>query len=286
MFVLCYEFDGYTLPPSVVERYASADAAALKTAFFLLQYGKADEATLCERLRLAPETAARSLSFWASAGLVREGDAPKKPHMTSSELARRTLENEELKVLFREAQRLVGDTLSHAETVSLAELYEYDGINLETLLTCVAYSVERAERGRLFSYIKRSAAEWKRAGIDTIDKAEAHILKMNAARKREQAVAAALSVSPDSFKLKDRRLISKWFEEYGYDEKFAAEAVLRSGKTDIPYLDAIIKSWHEKGFETVKETRAAGGNAPVPTSKKNKGSFFDDALNREREDDR
>ena len=74
MFALTSQFNSNSLPAPLLQRYSSADGAALKTAIFLLQNGEADVQQLCLTFGFSSEVALRSLQFWQAAGLITETD--------------------------------------------------------------------------------------------------------------------------------------------------------------------------------------------------------------------
>ena len=55
-------------------------------------------------------------------------------------------------------------------------------------------------------------------------------------------------------------MIDDWYQKFGYDASFAAEAAAQSGKNDIAYLHAMLSGWHRQGFCTLRQTRQTPGN--------------------------
>ena len=103
MYSLSSQFNGGTLPAALLQRYASADGPALKTALYLLQHGSADEAQLCCALGFSEAVAARCIAFWVAAGLITEGAAPFFAGQRSAEEAAKLIQSKA--VLYVNEQR-------------------------------------------------------------------------------------------------------------------------------------------------------------------------------------
>ena len=97
--------------------------------------------------------------------------------------------------------------------------------------------------------------------IDTIFK------KMNDEQKKELIDEIKVKVNEETVKQDE---INSYFidalidqvtedlvKEYGYDENIIyyayEESIDRTGKMSMPYMDKIIRSWHEKGVKTVSD---------------------------------
>ena len=246
----------------------------------MLLHGSADEQSLCSELSLSPQIAQRALHFWCEAGLLCEGEpvqAQKK--LTTTDLARLSLEDKAVPMLLCECQRCAGREISHAESLELIELYRIDGAAPELILCALAYSIPLAPNSRLVRYARSVARSWLKAGIDSLEKAEAHIRLLQRRSARYAEVAAALGVDEALFKAIDKRVVDRWYEEYGYNAEFVSEAAVRGGNSDIQYINGILKTWRAKGYNTIKQTRQDTSNVPVSShNKSHKSSMLDDAL--------
>lgn len=295
MYSLSIKFDPELLPNALCARYPTADGPALKAAIWLLLGNPADPEKLSGELKLSKETAVRALEFWHGAGLLCDADAPPnttalpvcqgpvsalaakdpRPMISFQEIARISLRNPEIAALFQEVQRCLGRPVSDDESSRLMAIYKYDDLPADVILMIADYAKGRAKRG-VMGYIERVARVWAEDGIDTAEKAEARVRLLETRERREGDVASALGLERDALKYRDRLRISQWFEEFGYGLEFVDEAALRCNeeqKGSVPYIHSILKSWHESGIKSVKETRTAPSNAPVRTAKKASGKI-------------
>ena len=253
---------GAQLPPVLAERYKTADGAALKVALLFLEQPQADCETVCRVLNMTEAVAQRALNYWVSAGLLVTGEG--KPagagRYTVEMFARSSLNDPELSVLLREAQRLLGRPTAHRENLMLAALYDAEGLPVEFILFVLEYSRRLAEAGSEVNYADRVARRWQKAGIVTLPQAEDYVRGLERQERQQSEVAAAIGRAGDRFTARERRMIDDWSQKFGYDASFAAEAAAQSGKNDIAYLHAMLSGWHRQGFCTLRQTRQTPGN--------------------------
>ena len=122
------------------------------------------------------------------------------------------------------------------------------------------YSRRLAEAGSEVNYADRVARRWQKAGIVTLPQAEDYVRGLERQERQQSEVAAAIGRAGDRFTARERRMIDDWYQKFGYDASFAAEAAAQSGKNDIAYLHAMLSGWHRQGFCTLRQTRQTPGN--------------------------
>ena len=281
-----FNLDGF--PVSFIERYRSADSSALKVGLFLLFGNIADIDGISKELSIPISDVERSLNYWLAAGFLTDASAEKKKpdcshvkkpvipqnerRMPTTKIAK-YLRNPEIAALLQEAQAYLGRTLSQNESERLLCIYEYDELPVEVILIIVAYSKKRAKRN-LIGFIEKIAREWKEDEIDTSIKAEEHLAVLDMRERRYKLISELLDTDVSVFKFRDRLYIDQWFEQLGYDGVLVEEAKLQSGNNSVAYLNKILRSWSEKGYRTVKDTRQeiSQSAAPVTSRRKKSGS--------------
>ena len=120
-----------SLPDVFLNRYRSADSAALKVALYLFEYKTAEEKEICEALNLSENIVKRSLDYWQSAGLFSESTSvkpiptkpiePVKRHLNHSDIASAVLNDKSISMILQETQNLLGRELSFSESRLLVE---------------------------------------------------------------------------------------------------------------------------------------------------------------------
>lgn len=290
------------LPEPFAKGYRTADGPTLKVAVYLMSGGECSPEQVAESLAIPVETVMRAFAYWQNKGLITEGGCEEEPPQEPS--TGTAVEPEELKghetvsgeracdvslrdgnvsALLQETQSLIGRLLDSDESFALLELYDIENLPVDMILTAVAYCVPRCKnRRRIIQMSVRTAQSWCDDGVRDGSAAAEHVKLLELREKHEREVADVLSVPCEDMTKAQRKMIAKWYEELGYNAQFAKEALARSGKSDIRYINAMLTSWHKKGFRTLKDTYCESSTAPVVASpaRGTGGSAFERALAR------
>lgn len=182
-----------------------------------------------------------------------------------------------------EVERMLGKKLNANDLKSLFTLYDHLALPPEVILTLVGWCCEEQERkygpGRkpFLSQIKKEGFVWARRGIDTMERADAHIQRLTSLRSRESEVLRLLDISPRPLVEREKTYIAAW-DEMGFDNEALRMAyertVLKKQSMDWHYMNGILRRWHEKGLHTTAAIQSADHdprpragvpqNAPVP----------------------
>ncbi|SMC56926.1 DnaD domain protein [Papillibacter cinnamivorans] len=192
------------------------------------------------------------------------------PEYTANDIVRAMEGTEEFRLLVNEAQRRLGKVLSNTDLTVLFGLYDYVGLPAEVLYLlinyCIDESVRRYGSGRkpTMRQIEKEGYAWARRGIDTEERAAAHIKRLELMKSDVQQVMGVLQISGRSPSRTEDRYISSWLEmgfgpeavELAYDK-----TVLKCKELNWNYLNSILKNWHEKNFHQPQEIEK-GNTAP------------------------
>ena len=271
----------------------SGDAALLYL-YLLKTGGTYDSARAARALRWEPSRADATLSLLSGMALATDkptAPAPKtlpEPPQYSSADINRELENRDssFPALVREVQKRLGKVLSTNDLKSLYAIYDFSGLPPEVILLAVSWTVEEYQRkygaGRMprMPQIQREAFRWKEQGVDTAEGADAHLKRLTLLRERTAQVLALLDIRDRPPVAKEKEYITAWTDMgFGDDAiRMAYEkTVLKKQSMNWPYMDSILKSWHQKGLHTAAQVKAqdsqrprrpangAGATAPQPT---------------------
>ena len=261
---------GVSLPEVFIKRYPEADGPALKVALFLMLNGDSDENVIAQMLGMAPEVVARSVSFWESAGLMKSASSvtaesrpaaeKRKPRMSHTEMAQAVLSDGRVAALLQESQRLLGRELSMNESRLFIEIYEETSLPVPVLLLIESFWAANTETRKIPTKVLHTAREWVKLGIDTVPAAEERIHLMEQRLLNYAKAAKVMGTDPGDLSSAERKRIDQWFEEYGYDESFIEEVLMKKPDAGIPYIHTVMKDWHRKGFTTISETRTMPSN--------------------------
>ncbi len=273
---------GISLPGVFARRYASSDGPALKVALFLMLQGEAEPEFIASSLGMSPEVVKRSLEYWEDAGLLSDDSKvspspspaspeKRKPRLNHSDMARAVLEDPNLGALLRESQRVLGRELSMSESRLLIEISEETALPVPVLLTIESYWNANAGDGKVLSRMVRTAREWQKLGIDTLPAAECRIELMEQRSRNHARAAKVLGMPAEDLSSSEKKRIDQWFEDYGFDEAFIDEVLLRKPDAGIPYIHTVLKDWHKKGYATIADTRTSPVNVQPPANESRGG---------------
>jgi len=195
---------------------------------------------------------------------VPEQPAPPPEYLSEDVAAMLSDPHSRFTFLCDEVERRLGKKLNTTELKSLLTLYDHLNLPTEVILTLVNWCAEEAERkygpGRKPSIpmIRKEGFRWARQGVDTLEKADAHIHRLASLRTRENEVLRLLDIAPRPLVEREKTYIAGW-DEMGFDNEALREAyertVLKKQSMDWGYMNGILRRWHEKGLHTAAAIR-------------------------------
>jgi len=193
----------------------------------------------------------------------------------SEQAVTKSLADREFQMLVGETQRQLGRVLSTEEIKCLLSIYDYLRLPGEVVSLLISYCIRRAQSrgGRLpnMRTIEKEAYFWADQGIDTVPAAVAHVQKKLLEQQRTVSMARVLQITDRRLTPAEEKYVRQWLD-WGFPEKTVQMAYertcLNTGGLKWPYLNAILKSWQEKGLHTPEEVSAGDGAAPAAGSKK------------------
>ena len=251
--------DTVAVPQVVFAHLPRADGDAVRVALYLLGGGAAEPRTIAHDLGLKSiEAAKRALQYWAGAGLLeKDSAAPAAPEPAPAKIDLAALNDPYVAVLCQEAQAALGRALGRSEMLRLVGLYLNDGWQPDVILTCCT---ETARQNRpTAAAVCRELQRWREAGVETGEDAERY-LKQEALRAQRWAQTAALfGAGADKLTRWERTAITRWYEEWGFDDAMIEEALLHAeAHRTVRYVDGILRAWRAQGLLTVDAVRGKG----------------------------
>lgn len=171
--------------------------------------------------------------------------------------------------LLREVERKLG-RLSDPSVRKLLGLYDYLGLPADVIFLLVNYCAERkaeqfgAERVPTMREIEREGYAWARRELFSTAAADAYLKSERKKRRAFPEYMAALQLGSRAAAPAEERYLRAW-AEMGFPPETVAVAydktMLRCHELKWPYLNGILKRWHEKGLHTPAEV---GAEKPAP----------------------
>ncbi len=174
---------------------------------------------------------------------------------THEQIAVRLKESEEIAALFQEAQTALGKTVGYDGQSVLLMMHDSYGLPAEVILMAIEYAVSQKKTS--YTAIARIGKRWSELEIDTLEGAMEYIEEHNIVDETWEKLRKNTEITNRNPTEKQRKYLTAWVKEYGYNDDIIyyayEESIDRTGKMSMPYMDKIIRSWHEKGVKTVSD---------------------------------
>lgn len=210
----------------------------------------------------------------------RQDDRP--PEYTRGDVAAALEKEPDFQGLCRELEGMLGRVFTDSDLRCAYTIYDHLGLPPEVILLLAGWAVRRERRAKnspaacpRMPQIQRMAFQWKRLGLDTLERAEDYLRRQEAVDGREWAVLQAVGVAERRPAVeREREYIAAWVGMGLSDEliRMAYERTVYQKKAmNWPYMNKILLSWHQAGYKTPQQVEAgdkpprrsaAGGKAP------------------------
>ena len=177
--------------------------------------------------------------------------------------------------LYGEVQRVLGRVLNTEELKILLSFTRYLGMTPDVIAVLVNYCKERARQkgGRAPSLraIEKEAYAWAERGIDTMEEAAAFIQSRNAHNSRMAHIKHLLQIRGRRLTAAEERYASAW-ADMGFEDGAIILAYektcINTGGLKWPYMNSILKRWHEAGLHTVKQINSGDQRGAQKTDRR------------------
>ncbi len=250
--------------------------------YLYFQTGGSPE-TACASLRMSESTYRCALATLKQLGLyrpepVRILPAEQRPQYTEADVTRALERERDFSLLQGEVQRVLGRVLSTEELKIFLSFQHYLGLPAEVIQLLVNYCKERCRRrgstrNPSIRMIEKEAYAWAEHGIDTMEAAAAFIREKNRQDSQLGRLMRLLQITGRALTPAEEQLALSWLD-MGFDEEALTLAYnktcLNTGGLKWPYMNKILKSWHQQKLHTGKEIlekdRKPGAPSDAPRS--------------------
>ncbi len=207
---------------------------------------------------------------------VRALQSEKRPDYSPDELTASLQRDNHFQQLTEDVSRKMGKILSNSDLATLLGLYTWLGLPADVISLLVVYCqtehrrrMGTGGRGPTLRQIEKTAIEWEKQGLVTAERCEAWMVERERLQSTTAQLARAVQITGRVPTNSEEGYLQRW-ATMGLSPELVYEAydrtVLRCGKMEWKYIDAILGNWHQKGLLTVDDVR--GGD---------KKSTFDNA---------
>ena len=286
-----------------------ANEAQIKTYLYLLRAMQAGHATtvseIADAFNHTEREVKRALAYWEERGLVRleydgkkrltqialedpapgtapvvmhpsaerqavpEDEVPRRRKFTGDEVSRFTADDSLSMTLFA-AEKYFKRALNPTEIQTILYIYEDLEFPADLLDYLLQYTAENA-KGRLSSYMEKTAIAWHKDGI----RSQADIVaKRKGSDKHIFEIMRSLGLGsrPTPF---ETGYFRKWLDEYGFSMELISEAckktVFSTQTHRVEYTDGILSSWHKQNVRTMEDVARLDSAHQQAVSAKRRG---------------
>lgn len=161
---------------------------------------------------------------------------------------------EEIKQVFRLAEKKFAKTLTYQDREVLIRLYEDYNMSMEILAVLFAYCAENGKSN--FRYIEKIAIDWCENNIDSLEKVEAYLKVVNNDYK---AIMKAFGINNRQPIKSEEDFMKTWLLKYKMPIPIIQEAckrtILTIGKVSFSYANGIIEDWVKNNVKTLDDIK-------------------------------
>lgn len=272
------------VPTEIIDKHLKlAPAASFKVLLFILRNpeGTADAEQIGMCTGLSVEDVCECLEFWESNGAIRVTDEKvseqayktavgnaktvqkpeeeperkitvkklpvKKP--TQREIALRLGEEPELKIIYNEAQKILG-TFGYDTQALILMIYDYYGFPAEVIITLLQH--QKFEGKTSSAAIKNRAEDWAKRGIDSLELVEEELLALEKISKTFDAIKDAAGFSGDVPTTRISKFIRTWAVEWECSDELIIFA-LEENKKVLSDTNKALKKYVQSGIKSPEE---------------------------------
>ena len=186
-----------------------------------------------------------------------------RPNYTENDVFEAMDNDFDFRILYGEVQRLLGKSLNTEELKILLGFTRYLGFTPDVISVLVNYCRDRQRqkginRSPSLRSIEKEAYAWAEKGIDSLEEAVAYIQNQNQYNTRMAHIKHLLQIRGRRLTAAEERYAYQW-SEMGFDDETILMAYERTcintGGLKWPYMNSILKRWHEAGLHTAQQVR-------------------------------
>lgn len=279
----------FPVPFAFADKYMpSANATYVKVYIYALRssFDTGYEITIesiASKLNILETDVIKAFEYWNKTGIVSfkktklgyeieflncaeaEAAADKKNHISPKYAAKDVTgyikENDDMKNMYQIAQGILNRPLSSTEITTLYSMYDWLGLPREVVLMILEHCAQIGKTN--MRYIEKVAISWSEKGIDTLDKAKAHLRAAKEFNSVKAKIKSIFQIKDRNFTETELKYISKWVNDMSVDTDMIKKAydvtITNTQKLSYPYMTTILQSILDGTFDKPKQTQAKGG---------------------------
>ncbi len=180
------------------------------------------------------------------------------PNYTADDLEHFFKGNAEAASYLNECQNTWGSMFSPRDNNLIIALVREWGLSWDYVTALLAsaskYFAERENQGKSLNYVYRTAVNYHKEGITTLEALQQKFVEQDKMAGFEQRIRAMFGMGARNLTPKEKKYFSTWLYEYKYDIQIVEYAynitVDTKGTPNINYTNGVLKNWYEDGLTT------------------------------------
>ena len=254
-----------------------ATGAQLKVLLFLMRFDKLahDGASIAKFCNISEEDVESAIDFWVKerifvkeqgklrlVGGIKTVQPKELPRVQPTVILEET--SKDFRDMIGEIQRVCGKTMNSLTVSLFYNMAENLHFSPEMIVQLAAYCNSIGKFS--YRYMETVAAAWYDEGIDTFEKAEEQIRRLEESRALETRLARIFGIRT-AFSPKQKEMITSW-AAMGLTEELIVEAynrcMDRKNQMSFAYMNKILEDWSQKGYKKVRDIEE---KTAVPTGR-------------------
>lgn len=182
------------------------------------------------------------------------------PNYTADDLEKFFKDFAEADSYLKECQNTWGSMFSPRDNNLIIALIREWGLSWDYVTTLLAsaakHFAERENQGKSLNYVYRTAVNYHKEGITTLEALQQKFVEQEKMVGFEQRIRAMFGMGARNLTPKEKKYFSTWLYEYKYDIQIVEYAynitVDAKGAPNINYTNGVLKHWYEDGLTTLE----------------------------------
>lgn len=273
----------FVVPSDVAEKYIKmANETQIKTVLWIFSHmgEEIDPAVIAKKIGKPSAAVEEALIYWASVDVLTADSAhtsaasapaappaPKKelqeiPDIAPSyeQIVKRCKESPEMEAFLNDLQKTLGKTIGYDGQGVFLMMHDSYGLPFEVIYMLVDYCVGIGKPS--YKYMGRIARSWGEKEIDTIEKADEAITKLNTVSKSWAAFTEMTGIRTPKPTAYQQDFLLKWITEYKFSMEMIYEAyeimANNCAKISFKYMDAVLTDWYSNNIKNPEDIKTRG----------------------------
>ena len=195
-----------------------------------------------------------------------------RPVYTNEELAAYRTQNPDLQRLYRRAENMKGNYLSHNEVSIIFSFHDWLGLPIDVIEYLFSWCEENNKKN--LRYIEKCAITWADEGIEDLEQAMIYVQNYD---RVYRAVLDYMGYAGYPTK-SHREHIDRWTKDWGFTLELVYLAwdktVEYAAKPNIKYMNKILSSWYKNDINTVEAAESYKHDDAKPKRKPRQNRFI------------